>query len=185
MDEISLATAVWNFDRVEDQRSEGDFLEELIVVEIQLAFAEDSIATVVGHVLCLVLFVVVDVIIFADHDIVENICKPRLFLAERSLSRINKSRYLRNAACNRSAVTLSSSSQKSKPNFSAPIFAEIGFIRIPSTDIFRPGNRLRAKFVPNRPFVNAYGLTAPLLQAQHLATNFQPLRRRICQNFAT
>ena len=83
MDETSLAAAVRNFDRVEDQRSEGDFLEELIVVEIKFAFAEDSIATVVGHVLCLVLFGFVDVIIFADHDIAENICKSRLVFGRK------------------------------------------------------------------------------------------------------
>ena len=73
-----LVAALWNFNREEDQRSEGDFLEERIVVEIKFAFSENSIATVVGHVLCLVLFGVVDVIIFADHDIAENICKSRL-----------------------------------------------------------------------------------------------------------
>ncbi|MEC8774139.1 MAG: hypothetical protein VXX79_04735 [Pseudomonadota bacterium] len=44
------------------------------MVEIKFAFSENSIATVGGHVLCLVLFGVVDVIIFADHDIAENIC---------------------------------------------------------------------------------------------------------------
>ena len=99
MDETSLDTAVWNFDRAEDQRSEGDFLEELIVVEIQLAFAEDSIATVVGHVLCLVLFGVVDVIIFTDHDIVENICKPRLvFGREVSVAYQKKSIFAKRSA---------------------------------------------------------------------------------------
>ena len=76
--QTSLAAALWNFNREEDQRSEGYFLEERIVVEIKLAFSKNSIATVVGHVLCLVLFGVVDVIIFADHDIAENICYPRL-----------------------------------------------------------------------------------------------------------
>ena len=78
MDETSLASALWNFNREDDQRSKADFLEERVVVEIKFAFAENSIATVVGHVLCLVLFGVVDVIIFADHDIAENICSSRL-----------------------------------------------------------------------------------------------------------
>ncbi|MEC8372280.1 MAG: hypothetical protein VXZ99_15875 [Pseudomonadota bacterium] len=72
--QTGLVAALWNFNREEDQRSEGNFLQERIVVEIKFAFSENSIATVVGHVLCLVLFGVVDVIIFADHNIAENIC---------------------------------------------------------------------------------------------------------------
>ncbi len=81
--QTSLAAALWNFNREEDQRSEGDFLEERIVVKIKFAFSENSIATVVGHALCLVLFGVVDVIILADHDIAENICYPRLVFGRK------------------------------------------------------------------------------------------------------
>ena len=76
--QTSLAAALRNFNREEDQRSEWDFLDERIVVEVKFAFSKKFIATVVGHVLCLVLFGVVDVIIFADHDIAENICYTRL-----------------------------------------------------------------------------------------------------------
>ena len=91
--QTSLVAALWNFNREEGQRSEGNFLEERIAVEIKFAFSENSIATVVGHVLCLVIFGVVDVIKFRITTSPKIFANRARFSAERSLSRINKSRY--------------------------------------------------------------------------------------------